>query len=243
MFRSLAKDMIDGIIEFGGFALQRVQGETRAHLYVRFWIKDRPHSLCLGTFDKHTQFPLGDFATLSGLLSCFPESVNIVSLIGFPSHFGKILDHFTGSTTSVSMVPTLSFDDLCDLIRVPTVSVYGKADLFGLVDYLLIRLRDAANEPWVLNSTQLRIVGSFLFIFFIEVFSILLSLLFVKAIAQGKCSPAFYPQFLGELVERWGLLIAHLHATSRPKQYRFVIEEVELFNQMICFCILFVGVY
>ena len=165
-----------------------------------------------------------------------------MSLIGFPLHYGKVLDTFTGSSSSVSMVPTLTFDDLCDLIRVPTVSIYGKADLFGLVDYLLIRLRDAANEPWVLNSTQLRIVGCFLLIF-PHLGFLYFTVPFVKTIAQGKCSPAFYPQFPGELVERWELLIAHLHATSRPKQYRFVIEEVELFNQMICFCVLFVGAY
>ena len=59
-----------------------------------------------------------------------------------------------------------SFKEFCDVLRTPTSSVLGKADLFGLLDYIVIKLRSAAAEPWILDSTHLRIVScpSFLYV-------------------------------------------------------------------------------
>ena len=161
MFHALMKDVIDGIATFGGFSLQCVRGDSRTHLFIRFWQQDNPRSLCLGTFDRHAVFPMGHLTSLSGLFSCFLENISAVSVIGYPPHFGKSLDHFSGSKNSTTNVPTFDFDDLCTLLRTPTSSVFGKADLFRLVDYLLIKMRHAMSEPWVQNSTHLRIVRCF----------------------------------------------------------------------------------
>ena len=56
-------------------------------------------------------------------------------------------------------VPVLDFPEVLHLLRTPTSGIFGKADLFGLVEYIVIKMREVGREPWILDSTQLKIVG------------------------------------------------------------------------------------
>ena len=159
MFHALLQEVIDGVTDFNGFSVQSVSGDTRSHIYLKGWKGNLPFAICLGTFDRFTKFPLGEISSLAGFLSCFPQAVPSVATIGFPSYFSKTLDHATGAKTSTVCVPTFGFKELCDVLRTPTASVFGKADLIGLLDYIAIRMRTASSESWISDSTHLRIVS------------------------------------------------------------------------------------
>ena len=159
MFHGLMQEVIDGVTEFGSFSIQAVQGNTRTFVVLKSWKGNNPFNICLGTFDRFTQFPFGEMTSLSGFFSCFPSPVHSTAIINLPSHLGKAIDHASGSKTSTICVPVFSFKDLQDVLRAPTSSVFGKADLFGLLDYLVIRMKTAATESWVLDSVHLRIVS------------------------------------------------------------------------------------
>ena len=159
MFHGLMQEIVDGITEFKSFSIQAVQGETRVFLYLRGWKANSPFNVCFGTYDRFAKFPLGELTSLAGLLSCFPSPVHSLAVIDFPPHFGKALDHATSAPTSTICVPSLSFKELSNVLRTPTSSIFGKADLFGLIDYLMVSMRSAVTEPWVLDSVHLRIVS------------------------------------------------------------------------------------
>ena len=159
MYQAMMQEVVDSIVDFGGFSVQSVQGDTRTHLFLKGWKGDSPFCVCIGTFDKFTKFPLGELSSLAGLFSCFAKPVASVATINLPPHLGKALDHSSSAKTSTLNIPVFSFKEFCDVLRTPTSSVLGKADLFGLLDYIVIKLRSAAAEPWILDSTHLRIVS------------------------------------------------------------------------------------
>ena len=164
MYHALMHEIVDGILDFGGFSVQSVQGEARMHLYLRGWIGDLPFTVCLGTYDRFTKFPLGEISSLAGLFSCLSDFVPIAATINLPPHFAKAIDHSTSSKTSTICVPVFSFKEFCDVLRTPTSDVFGKADLLGLLDFIVIKLRSAASQPWVVDSTHLRIVSFCVFV-------------------------------------------------------------------------------
>ena len=159
MYHALIQEIVDGVVDFGGFSVQSVQGQTRTHLYLKGWIGESPFSVCLGTYDRFSKFPLGEISSLAGLFSCFSSPVPAVAAINLPPHFAKAIDHSMSSKTSTVCVPVFSYKEFCDVLRTPTSSVFGKADLFGLLDYIMIKMRSAVSQPWVVDSTHLRIVG------------------------------------------------------------------------------------
>ena len=125
----------------------------------RGWRADSPFNVCFGTYDRFTKFPLRELTSLAGLFSCFPSAVYPLAVIDFPLHFGKALDHATTPSTSTICVPSFSFKKFPNVLRAPTSSVFGKGDLFGLLDYLVVSMKSAIAEPRVLDSVHLPIVS------------------------------------------------------------------------------------
>ena len=159
MFHSLLEFTISGLAESPGISFELVFCQSRTHLLLKCWTGDRFISFILSSYDRYAKSPDGELQVLSQFLSCFKTVPTVVGLVNFPAYFKKVLDKYLSLTTKITLVPVFSFEDLKTHIRAPITQFYGKADLFSLVDYLVIRLQSASSEPWITDSTHLRIVS------------------------------------------------------------------------------------
>ena len=235
MYQAMMQEVVDGIVDFGGFSVQSVQGDTRTHLFLKCWKGDSPFCVCIGTFDKFTKFPLGELSSLAGLFSCFAKPVASVATINLPPHLGKALDHSSSAKTSTLNIPVFSFKEFCDVLRTPTSSVLGKADLFGLLDYIVIKLRSAAAEPWILDSTHLRIVSCPSPLYVRLCFHLSLMFAFCRQLSKVAFHPLLFPLFWTNWLDdggcsnsTWWTIVAPVNTYSLLKRLLlfFVFSQI-----------------
>ena len=155
--------VLSGISASPGVSFEISHQRSKSFLLMKCWNGDTFASFVLSCYDRHSSFPNGELLALSNFFSCFVTLPPVVSLINFPIYFKKVLERYLELQTKTLLIPCFSFDDLKSCLRIPISHHYGKADLFGLIEYLVIRLQTASNEHWVLSSTHLRIVRIFLF--------------------------------------------------------------------------------
>ena len=156
--------VLSGIPGSPGVSFEIVHHHSRSYLLMKCWTADNTFlSFLLYCYDRHLNFPTGELLALSNFFSCFDQLPPVICLINFPVYFKKVMDKFLELPAKSILIPCFSFEDLKTCLRVPVSQHYGKADLFGLVEYLVIRLQTASTEHWVLSSTHLRIVSLYFF--------------------------------------------------------------------------------
>ena len=57
------------------------------------------------------------------------------------------------------IVPVFIFDELTDLMQFPNSSFNGRANIHGMTQYMLLRLRGATGSAWIDDSRYLRVVS------------------------------------------------------------------------------------
>ncbi len=160
LFHSLMGFVLSGIADSPGVSFEIVHQRSRSFLVMKCWCSDDTFmSFALSCYDRHSNFPNGELLALSNFFSCFHQLPPVICLINFPIYFKRTIDKFLNLPTKSILVPCFTFDDLKTCLRIPVSQHYGKADLFGLIEYLVIRLQTASSEHWVLSSTHLRIVS------------------------------------------------------------------------------------
>ena len=155
--------VLDGLPGSPGISFELVHDGARTRFFLKCWHGDQFFKLNLATYDRHTKFPAGEVTILSQFLACLPSAIPVVSLVRFPIQFKTVLDKHLSLPTTLISVSSFDFDDLKYHLRGPTSRLFGKADMFGLIEYLIIRLQTASGEPWMTSGNHLRIVGPFLF--------------------------------------------------------------------------------
>ena len=135
---------------------------SKSFLLMKCWNGDTFASFVLSCYDRHSSFPNGELLALTNLFSCFVTLPPVNSLINFPTYFKRVLEKYLELPTKTLLIPCFSFEDLKSCLLLPISHHYGKTDLFGLLENLVIRLQISSDEHWVLSSTHLRIVREFL---------------------------------------------------------------------------------
>ena len=159
MFHCLMRHILDGLPSSPGISFELVYDGARTRFYLKCWNGDQFFKLNLATYDRYTKFPAGEITVLSQFFACLTVPVPVISLVRFPPYFKTVLDKHLSSSTTLIIVSSFDFNDLKFHLRGPTSRLFGKADMFGLVEYLVIRLQTASGETWLNSGNHLRIVS------------------------------------------------------------------------------------
>ena len=159
MFQFLLQTLVNSMQSTQQYSLLLSNNGPLTEVFLNLWVSDHLTRVSIGCYDRCSkQFP-GALNAVSSVMSLHGQDTILVSLLGFPAKVVRAVDCEQGRTKSVMSVPFLNEDELFKLIRTPTTTILGRADLFSLVQYLVIRLQSAAGEHWVENSCHLRVVS------------------------------------------------------------------------------------
>ena len=156
MYRQLIGLITEGISAASLYSIGLYEGDSVQHLVVHFWVESVLHHACIATSPRGLSVSNLVFENLAGLVSLLTNpKTPILSVIGGDKQLCSALNDFLEPTSSVMTVPTFGFEDLSRCLLAPSVKIFGRFDLFTILDYVLAKLQSARRQDWVTEQPAL----------------------------------------------------------------------------------------
>ena len=171
LFNSLVKILRELLHteECYGLVFEDTVEERRLHLSV--WRNNVPITILLLSCDRLSGGEHLDLLLLSRLFSALPQMSSPVSCIGTRLDVLKTIDRYYRPRTEILAHSPISSKLFERLLTSPTNLVFGRIDVFSVVEHIMMRLRGALTENWLLRSATLCRVSVHFFSFYCYVSS------------------------------------------------------------------------
>ena len=97
----------------------------------------------------------GEFESLSRLLSVVSTGPDMVACSGCPVDFIRAIDHHSSYSYGIQSCFRFELLDLQLLMHKFTYSVFGRIDMFSVLQFLLVSLGGSTTEDWVRGTPEL----------------------------------------------------------------------------------------
>ena len=159
MFHQLVSLVSDGIISSGVYSLEIQVAGNLQRLFANFWVGDQLQHFCLGAFPQSIPLGKGIFEHVGGLLSTLSQNVPMVSAVGFTRQLRSALNDQSPFDNKIVHSATFGVTDLAKSLLGPSVKIFGRFDVFTILDYIIAKLGSAVGQDWLSNYATLRVVS------------------------------------------------------------------------------------
>ena len=129
----------------------------------RFWKRTKLCRVFVCQSDLRTAGLTGELGSLSRLLTVISTSPDIVASSGCPVDLIRTIDHHASFPRGVQSCFSFELLNLESLMHNSKYSVFGRIDMFSVLQCLLVSLGGSITGDWVLESSE-HVGGKFTFV-------------------------------------------------------------------------------
>ena len=157
------EDIAEQVTSAQHFSIEFEDSGTDRLMFLRYW---REAKLCR-VFVYRSALPAtdltGELGSLSRLLSVVSTDPDIVACSGCSVDYIRTIDQHHSYSRGIQSCFRFESLDLQLLMHKFTYSVFGRIDMFSVLQCLLVSLGGSLTEDWVLESPELTRVSVFCF--------------------------------------------------------------------------------
>ena len=124
-------------------------------MYIRYWKDDTLIRILLCRFACIGEYPKGHLGCIARIMSAISCRPDIVSVTGCPLSLLELL--MKSSFCEKGIMRPLRIDSVqfTSLLLHPTPCVFANIDFYSVLQYLVVFLGGARQQPWILESPEL----------------------------------------------------------------------------------------
>ena len=163
LFNCAVVDIAEQVAATQNFAIELESSGTNQLMSLSFWKRAKLCRVFCRSRLPTTELT-GELGSLSRLLSVISTSPDIVAISGCPVDMIRTIDHHASFPRGVQCCFRFELLDLQSFIHKSTFSVFGRIDMFSVLQCLQVSLGGSITEDWFLESSELVRVSLLLFL-------------------------------------------------------------------------------
>ena len=137
------------------YSLEFERGALFTQMYVRYWKEDRLIRILLCRFAGGVEYPKGHLGSIARAMSAFSSRPDIVSCTGCPLSLLELLAKSSFCDKGIMRPLRTDSVQLSSLLPHPASCVFGNIPFQSVLQYLVVFLGGARQQPWILESPNL----------------------------------------------------------------------------------------
>ena len=151
----MLEDIAEQVTAEQVFAMEFEDDGVYRFIYLRFWKNNKLCRVLICRSGLSSPTLIGEFGSLSRLLSAISTKADIVASSGCHSDIIRTICHSPYFTRGVQSCFRFEKITLSKLMHKTSYSVFGRIDFFSVLKGLLVSLGGSLTEEWVIQSPEL----------------------------------------------------------------------------------------
>ena len=152
----MLRSLVSRIASFREYSVFFISDATTDECFVHTWDDDSLFSVCVRVESAGQRVPVAELAGLSRIVDSVPSCQLPLSCQGGSASLLRVLNDNRVDGRQLFYCRKFGEDDFLRDYRQAEQEVFGRLDTWSMIDFLLLRLRGALQEPWMDGAPTLR---------------------------------------------------------------------------------------
>ena len=148
--------MVSRVAKFGHYSMTFEERSDGQYCFVHTWEGNSLLSLCVNVEKLGQRVPHAELSSLSRVVTSLPSGFMPLSIRGMSPSFLRVVSDERSDGRRSILAREFSSEVFLHCYRVAHQAIFGMLEVTTMIDFLMLRLRGALQEPWMENVAELR---------------------------------------------------------------------------------------
>ena len=156
LFPRVLRSIISRVTAFNCYSVRFEEHPDGQYCFVLTWEGNTLLDICINVEPLGQRVPQSELSSLSRIITSLPSASFPVSIRGVSPSILRVLSDERSDGQRFVYAQEFSADVLLHCYRVAHQEIFGLLEVTTMVDFLMLRLRGALQEPWMEDLPELR---------------------------------------------------------------------------------------
>ena len=156
MYPRVLRSVVSRVTAFNCYCVSFEDRDDGQYCFVRTWEGNSLLEICVNVEPLGQRIPQSELSSLSRVVTSLPSGLMPVSIRGVSQPVLRVLSEERSDGCRFVYAREFSVDVFLHCYRVAHQEIFGLLETTTMVDYLMLRLRGALQEPWMIDLPNLR---------------------------------------------------------------------------------------